>query len=343
MYKKIIINTFDTVFKNQNGLFQKLLIPIILLTIINYYLPQFINNEIFITGLNINAFKIQYLFPVILLFLTIMINISIAITTHRIAILGEGSVPKFGSYILGLRELKFLFKSVLMAFIIAIPVILSFFIPIIGPIIAIILFFLLISRLSFVYPAISCDEKMSFFQAWKNTRNYKMLSIFAIVIFPLIFSFTVGFIYTLAIEFLIKIVSSKLIILYSLLNVFIMVFSISALSSFYLLIKPQAFNNIIKKENNTKGEILVTKRKNLHKIVIDDSHDISFASLKKELIKQYHELSFNDIALDRERSFLLRTPQNIEAYVSLRYEDDRYIIQTNQTDEPKLEILKLKT
>lgn len=342
MYKKVIINTFDTVFKNQNGLIEKLIIPILLLTAINYYLPQYISKE-FISNINVHNLKLDtYIIPIILLFFLIILNISIAITTHRVAILGANSVPRFGSYIFGLRELKFLFKSIQMTIIIIIPVIFSFFIPIIGPFIALILIFILIARLSFIYPSISCDEKMSFYQAWIYTKNYKMLTIFAVLIFPLIFSFTVGFIYTLVIEFLIKLFSSDLVILYSFLNVFILVFSISALSSLYIFIKPQALNKIKKDENSLPKEISISKRKNLHKVIIENTHDVSFNSLKKELIKQYEKLNFTDLALNREKSFLLRNPLDIEAYVSLRYDSNEFIIQANQTDEPRLEILNYK-
>ena len=38
-----------------------------------------------------------------------MINISIAITTHRVSILGENSVPSFGSYISMFASLFFLY------------------------------------------------------------------------------------------------------------------------------------------------------------------------------------------------------------------------------------------
>ncbi len=339
MYKKIIINTFDTIFKNQNHLIEKLIIPIIIITIINHYLPQFINKEV-ITSFNIDNFKIKSLaIPTFLFFLLIMLNISIAVTTHRVAILGPTSVPRFGRFLLGLREIKFLLKSILMIIIIAIPIFLSFFIPVIGPYLSLALIFILSSRLCFIYPAISCDEKMSFYEAWKYTKNYRMITFFAVILFPLIFSLTVGFIYTLVIELLIKLISEELIILYSFLNVFILVFSMSALSNLYLLLKPQSLNKIKKEENIHEKEISVSKRKNLHKVVIEDTYNVTFTSLKKELINQYDKLNFIDLALDRDRSFLLRNPLNEEAYVSLRYDGNEFIIQTNNTEEPILKIL----
>lgn len=337
MYKKIIVNTFDTVFKNSQTLFQKLLIPIILISIINFYIPQFITSTIDIK--NLDSLTTQSIIFLILIFLLIMINISIAITTHRIAILGSSSVPKFGSYILGFRELKFLFKSILMMIIIAIPTIILIFIPFIGPFIAVFIAIILTARFSFIYPAIACEEESSFYNSWKYTKGHTFLILFSLIIFPLIFSFSVGLVYSLVIEFLIKIISANFNILYSFLNVFITVFSISALSSAYLCIKPQPLNISIKNDFEKPRDIVQNKRQEEYKIVIHDKHKVTFKSLKKELEEQYTKIGFSDIAYYRENAFILKNIENDEAYVSLRYENDEFTIQTKKTDKPILKIL----
>ncbi|PLY04503.1 MAG: hypothetical protein C0625_16360 [Arcobacter sp.] len=343
MHKKIIVNTFDAIFKNSNNLVQKLFIPILLMSSINYFIPQFISSEIIIQ-LNANNINIKTFGPsFLLLFLLILANISVAITTHRVIILGKDSVPKLGSYIFGLRELNFLFKSILLIIIILIPTIPTFFIPIIGPYITIVLALILFSRLSFIFPALACDEKMSFFQAWKYTKNHTFLTLFTIIIFPSIFAFSVGFIYSITIEFLIKLVSPHLVILYSLLDVFIMVFIVSALSSAYIYIKTQPLNKIRKENSISTREITETTRKRIHKIVIHDQHNVTFSSIKKELQTQYAKLNFSDIAYDRNNVYLLKNPNDIEAYVSLRYDNDEFIIQVNNSNLPQLKILRIKT
>ncbi|WP_072680502.1 hypothetical protein [Arcobacter sp. LA11] len=342
MYKKIIVNTFDTVFKNSQSLLQKLLIPIILISIINFYLPQFITpTDIDVE--NIDLSTNESILSLVLVFILIMTNLSIAITTHRIAILGSSSVPKFGSYIFGLREFKFLFKSILMMIIIAIPVMLLVFIPSVGVFIAIFIAIILTARLSFIYPAIACDEDSSFYNSWKNTKGHTLLILFTIILFPLIFSVSVGLVYSLLIEFLIKLISPNLNILYSLLNVFITVFSISALSSAYLYIKPRPLNKVIKNEPETVRNIIEKKQKDLYKIIIHDKQKVTFKSLKKELEEQYHKIGFTDIAYDRENAFILKNEENEEAYISLRYENDEFTIQTKKTDEPILKVLQNKS
>lgn len=338
MYKDIIVNTFDTVFKNGQTLLQKLLIPIIIISIINFFLPQIIAE-------NLNIFKENFslekmIIPLSILFLIIMANISIAVTTHRVAILGESSLPKFGSFIFGIREIKFLFKTIILAFAITIPVVLIFFIPIVGPFIGVFMGILLTSRLSFIYPSIACDEKMSLYESWKYTKGYSFLTLFTIIIFPLIFAISVGFVYTLAIEFLIKLVSPHFTILYTFLNVFITVFCISALSSAYLYIKPQPLNKSLKEKDNEIREIIENSKADQYKIIIHDKYPVTFKSLKKELENQYTKLKFDILAYDRKNAWLLKSEDDEEAYVSLRHENDEFTIHVKKTEKPNLNILK---
>lgn len=339
MYKKIIVNTFDTVFKNSQALFQKLLIPTILLCIINFYIPQNIPS-INLNIKDLNFIANESLMPLLSIFFLIMINISIAITTHRTAILGSSSVPKFGLYILGLSEFKFLFKSILMGFIIAIPVTLLFFIPIVGIFIAIFIAILLSARLSFIFPAVACDEDLSFYSSWKLTKGHTLLILFSIILFPLVFSISVGLVYSLLIEFLIKLVSPNFNILYSFLNVFITVFSISAFSSAYLCIKPRPLNVHINNESEQLRDIIEKKKKELYKIIIHDKHKVTFKSLKKELEEQYNKLGFSYIAYNRQNAFILKNYEDEEAYISLRYENQDFTIQINKTEKPILKILQ---
>lgn len=340
MYKKIILETFNNVFKNSKFLTLKLLIPTVLITLINYLIPQFINKEI-INNLNIQVIDPKMLLiPFIISFVLIMANISIAITTHRVIILGEDSVPKFGSPIFGLREFKFLFKSILFAIILVLFSFSISLIPNVGVFIIPLILILLISRLSLVFPAVASDEKLSFLQSWEYTKNFKLLTILMIILFPLIFSFVIGFVYTFAIEFLIKLVSPHLIVLYSILNVFIMVFTISALSTVYNHIKPRPFNKAFKDDVSEVREIIQSSRKGIHKIIIDDRDKVDFEQLKEELSNQFTKLGFTEIAYERQNAWLVKNKEDLEAYISLRHDGDNYIIQTRNTEEPSLKILK---
>lgn len=339
MIKQIILDTFNSVFKNSKALTQKLLIPIALISILTYFMPEIINDK----TLDFKDFSFSFdkiLIPAIFAFLLIMINLSILVTTHRIMILGEDSVGKFGSYIFAPREFKVLLKTILMIIIIAIPIIALAFIPYVGIILSLIFAFILICRLSFVFPAISSDKNMSFLESWNYTKGHTLLTIFTVILFPLVFSVIVSFVYSFAIEFLIKIVSSHFIILYSILNVFITVFTISALSSAYLLIKPKPLNKFKKVIKKANKEIEQKSRKDLHSIKIHEEYDVNFDSLKKELSSQYSILGFNYTAYDRLASWILKKNENTEEYISLRYENNYFIIEANKTQKPIIELIK---
>lgn len=345
MYKDIIINTFDTIFKNAQSFILKLLFPTIILMLISYYLPQTHNYTI--SDLKQLDFSLKDIaIPLFLIFLAIMTTISIAITTHRISILGNASLPKFGSLIFGLREFKFLFKFLFFGLITSILVFILSFIPYKGIlipnieiIIAICLSILLVCRLSFVYPAVSCDESISFYESWKYTRGHTFLMLFAVILFPLIFSIAVTFIYSIAIGFFIKGGSPYFLIYYSFLNILILIFSITALSSAYLLIKPRPINNKIAIKDDKIRDVIEKEKKESYKLIIHDKHKVTFKSLKKELEEFYSKLGFTQIAYDRENNWLLTNNENSEAYISLRYDNNEYTIQVNKIQKPKLKIL----
>jgi len=339
LYKEIILTTFDSVFKNTQALSQKLFISTILISIINFYINKFIISK------NVNIKELDLLtnesiLSFLLIFLFIMLNISIAITTYRIIILGPSSVPKFGSYIFTLREFKFLFKSILMIIVIAIPIVFFVSIPFVGVFLGILIAILLSVRLSFIHPAIACNEKSSFHNSWRLTKGHTFLILFSIILFPIVFSISVGIVYSFLIEFLSSLISSYFQILYSFLNVFITVFSISALSSVYLYIKPKSANIPKKKKSKTKRDIVEKKKKDLYKIIIHDEYKVTFKSLKKEIEKQYKKIGFSDIVYDRKNAFILKNKDEEEAYISLRHENDEFIIQAKKTDLPILKILE---
>lgn len=321
MFKKTVIDTFDSVFKNSNNLIEKIFIPTLIITFINYLIPNLSTN-----------FELQTI-NIFALFILMMCNISIAITVHRVIILGKDSVPKFGSYIFQKREFLFLLKSILLGIIILIPTILLSFIPFIGIFIAVILAILMISRLSIIFPAIACDKNLGFYEAWIKTKNYKLLTIFSVILFPFLFSLSVGIVYTFAIEFLIKIVSEELIFLYSFLNVFILVFTLSALSATYSIIIPKPLNETKKNKEVSKNEIIETFTNDLQKIIIDDRYDISFETLKKRLNKYYKSLGFTLVAYDRESAYIVRNPEILEAFISLRYDNNQYIVEIKKSNK----------
>ncbi|WP_321469999.1 hypothetical protein [Halarcobacter sp.] len=340
MYEKIFVSTFDSIFKNFNNLFQKLLIPILLIIIIDYFFINSLNTSS-ISALKEGNFNFNQLITIFLIsFLLMMLNISIAITTHRVSILGNNAVSNYGSPILGKREFKFLLKSIQLCFIIAIPTILLSLIPTVGIFIAIGVAVILSSRLSLVFPAIACDYNMSFKQSWNITKRYKLLTFVMIIIFPIIFSLSVSFVYNLAIGFLVKVVSEYFSIFYSLLNIFIMIFTISVISSVYKYINNIPLNNIKKEKDEEVNEIIESSDKNFQKIEIKNFKNISFESLKNELYSQCKKINFCEIVFDRRNAWIIKNPEDEESYLSLRYDKNIYTIIAKNCSIPRINILK---
>lgn len=340
MYKKVFIETFDSIFKNFDKLLIKLFLPTFIISLLNFSFPELISME-FLNNTNISNLDInQLLLPLIVIFILVMTNISIAVTVHRIAVLGIDSVPTLGSVIFGIREFRMLFKMIQYSFIVAIPVVLISLIPIVGIFIGIFLGIILSSRLSLVFPACACDEKFGFLNAWRATKRYKLLTIVMVILFPFIFSFTVGLVYSIAIEFLIKIVGPNISFLYSILDVFLAVFFVSALSSVYKLVNPRLLNENLKDKEQPKKKIQISSTNNDHSVTIDDRYKTNFESLKKELYEQYKAHGFTEIVYDRANSWILKNPHEEIPYISIRYENNEYYIYVRSSVKPNLSLLK---
>ncbi len=233
MYKNILRDTFASVFEEKDALFKALIIPTLLLMFFNYF----------------GAFDVNNLYlsiPIIVL--TIIINITISITTHRILLLKENSIPTWGLFKLSSREGKFFLSTFGLGFIIILVGLLIMVVVMIfeslfsnflnttlnAIIIICILFAILsiISRLSIVFPAISVDKNITFTDSWHYTKDYKLLCFITIIVFPALFAIALSLPYGFIIDILADKISPHMTAFYSILNVFINIFIISALIGF---------------------------------------------------------------------------------------------------------------
>lgn len=323
MYKKIVNLTFLPVFENKTALMKALLIPLICLILTNILLTTYPE-----------SFPIS-IFGIIML---TTINITIAIVTHRILLLGQNSVPTWGQFAFGGRELSFLIASFLIV-IICIPIMFLSLIPTVGIFIAIFSLLVVFSRLSLVFPSIAIDEKLTLAQAWDFTKKYKLLTFFSIIIFPTVFSLIIGTVYTLIIGFLIGVISSKLYVLYPVLDMFMAVFIVSALSATYKVIKEQHPEYFENQANQTKqnDELIIHNNKEQHSFNINE-YEIDFERLKQELIRQYEQLGFDKIVVDKEDSWMAKHPENDNAYIALSLKDNEYKIEAYNTQQADLEV-----
>lgn len=340
LYKEILKNTFASVFEKKDILFKALIIPTLLLMIFDYFLDA--------------DLKTWYL-AVPFFILSFAINITISITTHRILLLEENDIPTWGLFKFTKREFNFLLSSIGLVLLITIPTFILVFasgfiesvlgaetiaiaVVGIGAIVLLVFVIAVISRLSMVFPSIALDKVLSFKEAWKYTKGYKMLCFITIIIFPGLFSIIFGLVYGLVIGFLMKVISPQLDILYTVLNVFINVFMISALSNTYkhvILANPDFIETKEKSSKITKLSI-----NDYDPIELEENHEITFERLKDDLRAQYEKLGFMLTVVDEIDSWVVKQEEDGESYVALRATEDGFEIQTFNTEEPVLEVLK---
>ena len=169
--KRTLLGTFGYVYALRIPLSKALFLPILLLAALDM--------------LNFDGISAGYLFLVRIL--PMLLYTLIAITTHRMILIGPGSVPEWGLYKLSKREAYFVMYSIALG-LIMVPIGLLAFIPTIGILLAMILGAYIVGRLSLVFPAIATDQGWSFSRSWQATANHQILMMVVVIIFPLVMS-----------------------------------------------------------------------------------------------------------------------------------------------------------
>ena len=253
MYKNLIIKSIKDIFDNSESIIKALVIPLILLIILNLASTAVTPAD--------QRFSILGLF---FIFLSLLVDIVILITVHRILILGNDSVPTWGIQKFEQREFTFFFRYLIVAIVFIVVVVLSTgFFQLLGINIFVSIFFTMLvcaiylSRISLVFPAIAVDTKMTFKESFEYTKDFKLLIFVTVIAFPIFFSLVFGGIYTLIISVIASSLSADLNFLLVLLNVIVSVFLVSALSNTYIYI----------------SETLAQKYSNSDDYIEDDSYN----------------------------------------------------------------------
>jgi hypothetical protein len=267
MYGKLMNEALKSIIENKNALFKALLIPTLVLVGIDIFLPSsFLSN-----GEKINFEDNKFIF-ISFIILSIILNIVMAVSVHRI-ILIKDDISSLEAIMPTQTLLKFFLKSVwiglltglIFGILIAIFLLISivteqftqnkFLVGVISYFLSTLLTMIAFSRFSMVLPATAIDEKMTLLDALAFTKNYKLLSLFMVTIFPTIIAILIALVYGLIIGFLTGVVSSHLSILYVFLNVFITVLVISCLSVTYSYIKNEINEKALKDKLNEAKDI----------------------------------------------------------------------------------------
>lgn len=186
------------------------------------------------------AYEYDMYYVFIALGISFVVSFLIAVKTHRVLLLNERDIADNEFLTIGFKEFKFLFASIILTLIASLgPIILIALFTVLkiniylGLAIGIIFSSYIVSRLSLVLPSIAIERDMTFKESWELTREFKFLSYFIIILYPIIISLVLGLVYGFAIKFLSALLSVNLDILMVVLNVCITVLIISALSVLY--------------------------------------------------------------------------------------------------------------
>lgn len=258
MYTKLMNESLKTLIENRQALFKALIIPLIFLLIINIFFPKLI----MLDGKLVFANDAEKYIAILFFLLSFIVNLSIAISVHRIILIKDNISP-WNSVKTTKREWKFFYRSSLLGIISIIVFLIIFFFStalfnmfmgklsvVFATILSSTVTLVILSRFSMILPSIAIDEKMDFYDTWTLTKNYKFLSMFMVIIFPILISILIAVVYGLIIKFLTGI-SPHFEILYVLLNLFITTLVISCLSVTYSYIKEQTNKDMIENFEKT--------------------------------------------------------------------------------------------
>lgn len=173
---KIVTTAMVSLKNNRVALFHALFVPVL----ISLFLS--LAPEVGLGGLE----------KFILNIIDTIINTIIAVTTHRIVLLGPDAVNKW-SMVWTRRETRFLLVTFTFSLaavgIIFSSLILSSRLQLDGWLVLIVVGFVisyLLSRLYLVYPAVAIGQAISFKHSWELTRKHQFLVWFSVVLFPVL-------------------------------------------------------------------------------------------------------------------------------------------------------------
>ncbi len=173
----VIRTAVDSVVSQRREFFKALLKPVIILTVLDL-LDHVIWHSI------VSLF---------LYVLGVCIQAILAITTHRLVLLGPDSVPTWGLGRWTSRETLFAAYLAGLSLIFTASLMGAVFFNIEGFIAAILLVLWLISRFILVFPAIAVDQSLPLIASWKLTSKYQLQMIAAAYFIPVLIGIPILF------------------------------------------------------------------------------------------------------------------------------------------------------
>jgi len=165
--KSIVVEAFRTVTKLRLEIAKMMAIPVALLVLIG------------VAG----AVQTTMIAELVLIPATVVTQTLIAVPTHRLVLLGPGSVMGWGLRSWSRRETIFALHTLLVSTAIWLCLILTV-IPYAGLILGPMLAIWLGTRVSFVFPAIATDQKITVREAWRLTGSHQLAIAMALAAYP---------------------------------------------------------------------------------------------------------------------------------------------------------------
>jgi hypothetical protein len=154
----------------------------------------------------------------------------IAITTHRLVLLGPNSIPEWGIRSWSMRETYFLLHMLGIG-LIAMAMSVLVFIPIAGVLALLLAVCWILPRLSLVFPGIAVDKGVTFELSWKLTKNYQMDMFLIVIALPVVLSIPALLLMLIPYGYLLS----------SVLSLFVVVIEIAVLSITYKQITSEVY------------------------------------------------------------------------------------------------------
>lgn len=187
-FRDVAWGAIAIVLEYRARLISLLFIPFVVLVITEFALEYFENALIVVPSLVMNA----------------MAYILIAITTHRVVLLGLDSVSKKSVLSWSKRETSFFLYMLIISFgtftflgLVSVLLLNDVGLDISGILSLILILFLVVvvfwfvGRYSLIFPAIAVDKSISFSQSWKLTHDHHFMMLFVVLIFPICVSFPI--------------------------------------------------------------------------------------------------------------------------------------------------------
>ncbi len=180
IYKGVFIGAIVSIYEARATFLRVLVLPILCVTLIGV-IEQ-------ISSGGVTSFVVQI---INLYFYTVM-----AVATHRLVLLGTEAVSILGIFRWGKRELRFALYVVLLILVLMILGALLFFLGVAinfqgSMLVLLIIYGIVGSRFSLVFPAIAIDAPSSFDDSWNMSRGHSLLMLCVVGVAPIVFMYPV--------------------------------------------------------------------------------------------------------------------------------------------------------